>query len=278
MAQAFLPAAVAMLSLVVSTSRAPNPHLDPTCEVWAERLRVPFVQRNDRSVAAISRDEGVEGVLVISVDRPPTFMSADQSIRYYYHPGMALTRIRNIIRGMGDPMVRAMRLAEGDSVLDCTLGRASDALVAAYVVGETGCVIGIESSPILAQLTIEGLKVYEPSKASLAPTFRAIDARFGDAGEFLGEAEGNSLDVVYFDPIFGEPVSASSQMQPLRPLADPRPLTPETVAEAQRVARRCVVIKERVDAGLWAELGVDEIVRGNKSTVAYGVLPAGSSD
>jgi len=266
-----------MLSLVVTTSRAENPQLHPACEMWAERLRVPFVIRRDRSIAAICRDEGVDGTLVISVDRPPTFLSGDQSIRYYYHPGMALTRIRNIIRGMGDPMVRAMRLGEGDSVLDCTLGRASDALVAAHVVGDSGRVVGFEASPLLAELTI-GLKVYEPTKAALAPIFRAIDARLGDAREFLRESDDASFDVVYFDPIFGDPVDASSQMQPLRPLADPQPLAPETVDEARRVARRCVVIKERVEAQLWAELGIVDIVRGNKSTIAYGALPAVGAD
>ena len=79
---------------------------------------------------------------------------------------------------------------------------------------------------------------------------------------------------VYADIGFPEPVEASSQMQPLRPLADDQPLTPETIADAQRVARRCVIIKERPDAPLWADLGITQIVSGNKSPIAYGVIPA----
>ena len=96
-----------MLSLVVSTSRKEHPHLRPDCRAWAARLDAELVVRRDRSIAAICRDESVDGVLVISPDKPPTFVSADQSIRYFYHPGMALTRIRNIRQGRGDPMVRA---------------------------------------------------------------------------------------------------------------------------------------------------------------------------
>lgn len=261
-----------MPELVVSTSRKVNPSLHPAALAWAERLATRFVPRRDRSIAALCRDEAVPGALIISPDRPPTYSSADQSIRYFYHPGMALIRIRNIKKGMGDPMVRAMGLGEGDTVLDCTLGRASDALVAAYVVGETGTVVGIESSLLLAELTIDGLATYEPSSEALTPFFRSIDARHGDHREFLVNAEDGAYDVVCFDPLFAEPVEASSQMAPLRPLADHEPLTAETIAQAARVASRCVVIKERSGAALWGELGVEEIVAGNKSAVAYGIL------
>jgi 16S rRNA (guanine1516-N2)-methyltransferase len=257
---------------VVTTSRRPGATAAAEAEGWAERLGVRCVSRCGRSISMLCREDGVAGVLVISSAKPPTFVSADRGIHYFFHPGMALTRVRNIRRGMGDPMITAIELGEGDTVLDCTLGRGADAIVASYVVGARGRVVGLESSPLLAELTIEGLRTYEPPSEAVAAAMRAIDARQGDHLDFLQAAEARSFDVVYFDPIFGEPVEASSAMQPLRPLADDRPLAPEAVEEARRVARRAVVIKERPDAELWQQLGVRHFAGGKKSSIAYGII------
>ncbi len=263
---------MAVTSFVVTTSRRPGATATAEAEGWAERLGVRVVSRSGRSVSVLCREEGVAGVLVISSAKPPTFVSADGAIRYFFHPGMSLTRIRNIRKAMGDPMVTAMELGEKDTVLDCTLGRGADAIVASYVVGPRGRVVGVESSSLLAELTIEGLRTYEPPNESVAAAMRGIDARHGDHLDFLRAAEPRSFDVVYFDPIFGEPVEASSAMQPLRPLADDRPLAPEAVEEARRVARRAVVIKERPAADLWQQLGVHHFAGGKKSSIAYGII------
>jgi len=264
-----------MLTWVVTTSRKPASASARETAEWAARLGARAVPRRGRSLAELCADEGVDGALVLSADRPPTCVSADGALRYYYHPGMALTRIRNLRLGLGDPMVTAMALTIGDCVLDCTLGRASDALVASYVVGVAGRVVGIESSPMLAELTIHGLRSYEPTKRELAPCFRRIDARRGDHLALLRETPDDGFGVVYLDPLFEEPVESSPAMAPLRRLADPRPLAAEALAEACRVAQRCVVIKERTDASLWERLKVDRVVGGRGSSIAYGVIVPG---
>lgn len=263
---------MAICRFVVSTSLKADAAASNEAAAWAGRLDVPAVARAGRSVASVCRDEEADGVLVISAAQPPTFVSADQAIRYFFHPGMALTRIRNMRKGMGDPMVKAMELRHGDSVLDCTLGRASDAIVASYAVGAEGRVVGVESSPLLAWLTIEGLRTYVPPSKAVEEAMRSIDARRGDHLDVLQSSEDRAFDVVYFDPIFGEPVRASSAMQPLRPLAHSGPLTGEAVEEARRVARRCVAIKERPQAALWEQLGVRRFVGGRKSSIVYGIL------
>ncbi len=63
-------------------------------------------------------------------------------------------------------------------------------------------------------------------------------------------------------------------MRPWRELGVGRPLTPDIVAEARRVARRRVVIKERQGSPVFDELGVDTVVGGRKSRIAYGVITA----
>jgi len=261
-----------MPTFLTTTSRQADPASWRHAVEWAARLDVRAVPRAGRSLPTLCRAEGVEGALVLSPERPPTFMPADGGAGYYYHPGMALTRIRNLENGLGDPMVTAMALRPGDAVLDCTLGRAADALVASFVVGPAGRVVGVESSPLIAELTIHGLQTYEPAREGLTPAFRRIEACRGDHLDFLRAAVDRTFDVVCFDPLFEEPVEASSGMEPFRPLADSQPLQLEAVAEARRVARRVVVIKERPQAGLWARLQVDRLVAGKGSSIAYGVL------
>ena len=261
-----------MLSLVVTTSRQADPLADRDATVWATRLAVRPAPRGGRSVPALCRDEGVDGALILSSERPPTYVSAGGSVRYFYHPGMALTRIKHLRAEKGDPMVTAMGLRPGDRVLDCTLGRAADAIVASSVVGPTGRVVGLESSLLLAELTIHGLSTYTPPNQDVEAAMRAISARHAEHLTFLRACPDSAFDVVYFDPLFSEPVAASSAMQPLRPLADHGPLAPEAVAEARRVARRCVVLKERPRAPLWQQLGVRRFAGGRGSSVAYGIL------
>jgi 16S rRNA (guanine1516-N2)-methyltransferase len=261
-----------MLSLVVTTSRKSDAAAEAEALDWSGRLGARAVRRRGRPIGALCADESVGGALVISPSQPPTYLSADGTIRYFWHPGMAVTRIKGLRQGLGDPMVRAMGLGPGDRVLDCTLGRGSDAIVASYVVGPEGRVVGLDSSPLLAELTIHGLRTYVPASAAIEPALRAVDARRGDHLAFLAACSDGEFDVVYFDPLFSEPVEASSAMQPLRPLADHRPLALEAVEHARRVAARCVAIRERPNAPLWAELGVQRFVGGKGSSVTYGVL------
>ncbi|MBD3292588.1 MAG: hypothetical protein GF393_06660, partial [Armatimonadia bacterium] len=123
------PEALATVSYVITTSRRTDPDLLARAERWAERLGEPLVRRADRSLSQICEDEGVEAVLTVTAERVGLVFPAEE-VEYFFHPGMARTRIRNIKEGLGDPMVTAMGLEAGDSVLDCTLGRATDATVA----------------------------------------------------------------------------------------------------------------------------------------------------
>jgi len=261
-----------MLTFVTTTSRKTDLAALAQAEDWAGRLGVTAVPRRGRSIAVLCREEGVGGALVLSSARPPTFVSADGAVAYYYHPGMALTRIRNLVNGLGDPMVRAMELREGDWVLDCTLGRASDAVVASYVIGAAGRIVGVEASPLLAELTRHGLQTYRAAAETVTAALRRIQTVRGDHLAYLSEMPDKHFDVVYFDPVFERPVEASSAMVPLRPLADGRPLAEEAIQEARRVARRCVVVKERPRASLWGRLDVHRFISGKGSSVIYGVI------
>jgi len=167
------------LRYVVSTSRKPTSKLTSAAREWAERLGVQQVPRRGRSLLAICGEQGVEGVLTVTPVRVALVLPRE-GLEYFFHPSMARTRIHNIRDGRGDPMVSAMALQPGDEVLDCTLGRGSDAIVASWVVGETGHVVGIEVQPLVAELTIHGLKTYEIEGPGIVAAMRWIEALHGD--------------------------------------------------------------------------------------------------
>lgn len=261
-----------MADLVVTTSRKMDAGRWAQAQEWAERLAAVLVLRSDRSLEDLTQEYEVAGVLVVGRERV-TYHEPAHNLEYFFHPGMARRRLRNIQLGRGDPMITAMRLRPSDTVLDCTLGRATDATVASHMVGPVGRVVGIEKVPVISWLTIQGLQHYEIKDAATREAMRRVEAYCADYTEFLpAQAEG-SFDVVYFDPVFDQPLAGSSGMIPLRQLASDEPVTPEALTQARRVARRYVVIKQRIGTALWKELPFHfEIVAGGSSRIEYGVL------
>ena len=263
-----------MPDLVVTTSRSVSGTRLAEAAAWAERLGAPLVDRADLRLAALAAAHGVAGVLVVGGDRVAYYEPA-RDLTYFYHPGMARTRVRNLQSGRGDPLVTALRLQPGDRVLDCTLGRATDAIVASWVVGPAGRVVGLEKMPLLACLTVEGLQHYQIAPPDLEAAMRRVEAHRADYHDFLPAQPDGAFEVVYFDPLFDRPVEASSGMAPLRPLASPEPVTAAAVHEALRVARRCVGIKQRRASPLWADLPFPvTLISGGHSTIEYGVVEA----
>ena len=213
------------------------------------------------------------GVLVVEAGRT-TYYEPAAGVEYFFHPNLASMRIHNLERGSVDHMVQAMSLGPGEEVLDCTMGRAADAIIAAYVVGETGRVVAVEKKPVIAHLTIEGLQKGEFVSKRFTAVMRRVDARCADYNDFLPACADNGFDVVYFDPIFHDPVQESQSMEGLRALAHTETVTGEVLDIARRVARRCVVIKQRHKTPLWEELGITVVHRGRQSRVEYGVAQA----
>lgn len=166
-----------------------------------------------------------------------TLWSKEGTLRWAL--GMAHLRLMRFEEGdRTDQFLRHAELREGDRVLDCTLGLAQDALLAARVVGQKGAVVGVEKSLPLFVLTSEGLRTHAfPEKSA------RIEVVHADAAEFLRAQPAKSFDVVIFDPMFEKPQKSQPQFDGLRRFADYAPLTPEMIADAQRVARRHVLVK-----------------------------------
>ncbi|MBQ1913638.1 MAG: protein-L-IsoD(D-D) O-methyltransferase, partial [Selenomonadaceae bacterium] len=89
--------------------------------------------------------------------------------------------------------------------------------------------------------------------------------------DFLREQPDKSFDVVYFDPMFRHPLMESENLNPLRAVADHRPVSLEAISEAKRVARHRVVLKENSRSLEFARLGFTKMAGGQYSKIRYGV-------
>lgn len=258
-----------MSRTIVTTSHKPDPASLALAAEAAETLGSIAVERDRRSLDQLRAIHGAENVLV--VNRGQLVLHTPQG-EYFFHPSMSIPRIKALKQGKPDHLVAAMSLQPGFQVLDCTLGLASDAIVAAYAVGPEGSVTGVESVHELAFIVAKGLACY--SKGSLAglEAMQRIRVVWGDYREILGQKPDNSYDVVYFDPMFRVPRVRSSSMQPVRGIVNNEPLSKQVVDEALRVARYRVVLKENEFSGEFARLGFNRVIGGKYSPVAFGII------
>lgn len=95
--------------------------------------------------------------------------------------------------------MEAAQLQLGDSVLDCTLGLAADAMLAAYTVGEAGRVVGLEANPNVAFIVRQGMQAYDTSELPLTACMRHIEVIQSEAVRYLKTLPDNAFDVVYMD-------------------------------------------------------------------------------
>nr|WP_251047848.1 class I SAM-dependent methyltransferase [Planococcus sp. ISL-109] len=196
-----------------------------------------------------------------------------QSEPFFFHPNSAAFRSK---RPLGaDPLIEMSGLLPGDAFLDCTLGMASDALIASLVVGEAGRVVGCESDTVIAHIVQEGLKSYQ-DMPKLHKSMRRIEVVSMNALSYLKGLETDSFDVVYMDPMFTERITEASNFAPLRNNADHGQLTEQWVAEAVRVARKSVVLKAHFRSTDFEAFGFTRRVRPN-TKFHFGVIQINKS-
>ena len=262
------------ISLAVTTSVNPPPALKTQAQVYAAELCAPYLSRTGLSLSGVFAAADAGRLLIVGADRLRLRDRAADS-EYFFHPNLLQVRASNVLRGAPDHFVQAAQIGPGDSLLDCTLGFASEAGLAALVVGETGRVVGLESVPELALLTRVGVQCFTLASARLTAALRQVQVITADSRNYLPGCASNSVDVVYFDPFFEHRLSGSElSVSPLFVFGNPAPLDAATVDEARRVARRRVVIKHPRDEPLPDSIAewVTETVAGRKSRVIYRVL------
>jgi 16S rRNA (guanine1516-N2)-methyltransferase len=259
--------------MIVTTSHSSLPTDVAAAIRFATEIQGIYLPRGRDSLAELKIKHKTQEFIVIE-KRQPVVYHGDS--RFFFHRGMAELRILNYARSGKDPMIAAMKLEPGLAVLDCTLGLASDALLAAFAIGTSGQLRGLEATSVIAALTRWGLAELcsEQSDARVVTkqAARTIEVIQADHQAYLEKLPDCSFDVVYFDPMFRRPKQLSVGIQPLRNFADSSALTPKTLQQALRVARDRVVVKEAHGSAEFARLGIRQFGGGRYSPVQYGIL------
>lgn len=258
-----------MLNFIVTTARKPKIEVENLATQFAEKLNLQFVPRQDFSLENLKQMHGAENILLIKNNFPVILTNEGE---LFFHPNTAHLRIKNLRQGECDRLIDAAKIQSGDKILDCTLGLGSDSIVESFVAGNVGKVTALEINPVLAEVVRYGMKNFCDDTPQVIEAMRRVEVITADYFEYLKSAADNSFDVVYFDPMFRHGINKSSAINPIRPLADNRPLEINSVKEACRVARRCVVMKENSHNVEFARLGFKIADGGKYSSISFGVI------
>ncbi|MCP1123574.1 class I SAM-dependent methyltransferase [Bacillus sp. 3103sda1] len=228
--------------MIVTTAGRTNKEMTAYAEKIAADLQCSFFARNDRPIYEL-HDQYKQDALVTGKNRLAIFPQGTEE-SFFFHPNSAMFRVKRLMRGEHDPFLQAAQLEEGMEVLDCTLGMASDSIVASYAVGEAGQVTGLEGNRYMAYLIEKGLKQWNAGVTEINEAMQRITVNHTEHLAFLQQCAENCYDVVYLDPMFEETVLESDGIRGLKHFALYNDITDETIEEAKRVARKRVVLKD----------------------------------
>lgn len=228
--------------MIVTTAGRTNDHMIQIAKEIAEELGHPFFRRNKKSIGAITKEMD-QDILVIGKNRFEWYrLGMEEPI--FFHPNTAAFRAKRWKNGEMEPFLQATDLKKGMKFLDCTLGLASDSIMASLATGENGQVVGIEGNKMMAYLVKTGLKNWDSELAEMNEAMKRIEVHNDNHQRILSSLPDDSFDVVYFDPMFHFHLAESNGISPLRNVAIYDELTEKIISDAKRVANHRVVLKD----------------------------------
>lgn len=239
--------------MFVTTAGRTNESMIDTAKQVAAELETPYFPRRKQSVASLMDHYG-SGCIIVGKERLEIFQAGAQE-PFFFHPNSAMFRIKRLLKGEHDPFIDASGLSEGMSLLDCTLGLASDSIVASFVTGEEGNVTGIEGQKYLAYIIRQGLSSWEAGLPAVNAAMRRIKVNYSDSHQYLQNLADESFDCVYFDPMFDEAILESDGIKTLGQFAIREGLDEEMIHQAIRVAKRRVILKDHYKSNRFEKYG-----------------------
>ena len=254
---------------IVTTAGRPDEQSEQLAHAVCEELGVRFEPRKKRSVVKMSKE--YDAHVIVAGKNRYEYYPKGATEPFFFHPNSAAFRLKRLARGEQDPMVEACNLQAGESFLDCTLGIGADSLVAAYTVGETGRVVGLEANSNVAFIVKKGMQMYDTTELPLTACMRNIEVICSEAISYLKTLPDDAFNVVYMDPMFEEVIEESNNFEALRDAGEHFALTAEWVEQAKRVAKKRVVLKAHFRSSSFDEFGFTRDIR-LTSKFHYGVI------
>ncbi|WP_223066276.1 class I SAM-dependent methyltransferase [Paenibacillus caui] len=255
--------------MIITTGEHESPRTVARAQALARESGAAYARRSGRSLNELRSRYEDNDVLIILENGVRLAGAAGNPMEF--HPSMSYVRAKRLLKGEKDSMLEAACAVPGDLIVDCTAGLGADSIMFALGAGGKGKVIALESSFPLYLLLREGLQTYQSGIPEFNKALQRIEARHTEHLEGLRSMPDKSADIVYFDPMFRDPTLESSSLSPLRSYANAAPLRQEAIAEARRVARKTVVLKEKRDSGEFERLGFETPAR-SRSKITYGVM------
>jgi 16S rRNA (guanine1516-N2)-methyltransferase len=258
--------------MLVTTGINPSPQSEQLAKQISNDWQATWVTRGNRSLKKLKLQYNQAQILIVG-DNELRYLDQDDHWMFF-HPSMAMVRIKRLLKGEKDIMLEVGRIQQGDRIIDCTMGLASDAIIFSHAVGDTGVVVALESAPLPYVLAKEGLATYQTDICELREAMRRIEVIQADHLEYLQAQPDRSVDVVYFDPMFRH-AAAGSAIAPLRELANDHALRIDAITEAKRVAQRMVILKEQMGSGEFSRLGFEmnwSTHTNRTAKIKYGVI------
>lgn len=240
------------MTLIVTTAIDKEAKLVKRAQDLAQLYGGVYQDRGKRTMKQIYRQ--AEGTLVLNKNELIYYDAEGQKL--FFHPNTAWLRILN----GRDPLLEALACPTGASVLDATMGMASDSLVMQYFGYQ---VTALESNPLVHLIVSDGLSRFVMEDSRFTQAMRDLVTFCQDHETYLAQVEDKSIDCVYFDPMFKVGIEESKNLDGIRLLANRQPLTEETLAQAKRVARHRIVVKAHYQDPIFEDLGLTRIKRPN---------------
>ena len=248
--------------MIITTPLKYNDTLLEEVKELGRYYNIPFLYRGKISTKKLV--EKYSEVLVVGKEKVQLNRRNED---FTYHPNFSQVRLKRILKGEPDPFLEATNLTIGDRFLDCTMGLASDSIIASIV---TDDVTALESTLGVYLVVTIGMSKYRYTLQELENASKTIKTHHINAYHFLKEQQDNSYDVIYFDPMYEEDVN-SKGIEGLKHYADNSELTEAIIEEAKRVASKRIVLKAHFNSPLFKRFKFMQCVR--KSTVShYGVI------
>ena len=255
--------------MIITTAGRTTSELVSKAKKLANTYGLVYKARNGVSVDTL-KTMHQDDVVVVGKERLEISTLNDGST-LFFHPNLAMVRAKRMFRGEEEPLVQTAKLEEGMSLIDCTLGLASDSIIASIAVGTSGSVTGIEGNYLLYLLAKEGLASFTSGKEIVDQALRKIKVVHDDHYSFLKNKRTNSVDIVYFDPMFHTSVDKSNGINSIRGQALTTDIHDALIQEAKRVARERIVIKDHFQSERFAQLGFIQQKR-KTSLFHYGTI------
>ncbi len=238
--------------MVITYSNKADKKLRQRALALAGKYQLDYVERKKQSIVRILADNHCEHCFVLKNNG---LYLANAKSEFAWHPNTALLKLK--AKGEGK-LLKALALKPSDSVLDCTMGFASDSLVIASALCSGGKLVALESAKTIYILTREGLaNTNYPEIKKLADR---ISLKHYNYSDFLEEQKADSFDVVYFDPMFEKNKHGSLALAELSAYANHQTISVKDIERALVIARKKVVIKMRFGSQLMNDLSDYQLI------------------